>query len=591
MKKGSRGRPDSEPAPPPEERESRPHPKKGLEGASLRDPRRTSDVREALPAREKEETGERRRPLESPAPDQVLGTVLELSRRVSVEMHEEEIVDGYVSALCSIFPRRSFAVRLVHPETGRLSLVHATGKLIAARRNRPEVTREALQRHQISAAGVDATVEVVDQWPSLFAEGAEGFDVPMMDGNRIVGVLGVEYPAGMSPPEGDRHIVVPIALQLGAALRNARLLRESRYLRDYLGKLLEHANAPIVVIGRRREIRVVNRAFLALTGRRREQLLGEDFSSFLPEQDRARLLPVFISALRGDPTSNFEVRLPRAGGGYARVAMNTASILSPNGDVEAVIAIGRDLTEVRELEEQIVQAEKLATLGQLAAGVVHELNNPLTSISVYSDYLLQKLQGKGAEEPDLEKLRRIVQSADRILRFTRDLVTYARPASEEPRLVSLHDVLDQSIVFCEHVLEETGVKVDKSYSKGLPAVYAVEAQMHQVFINLITNACHAMPEGAGKLRIETAPQGDDHLRATITDNGVGIPDDQLDKIFEPFFSTKGEGKGTGLGLSIVRNIVQQHGGSIEIWSRIGDGTSIHVVLPCRPRRRSERPAG
>jgi len=583
MKGDPKDRPDDTPVP--GERESAPHPKvRGRDRRGMRAPTRSSDVQAlsgATPSADADETGERRKLLESPAPDAVLATVLELARQVSVENHDEEIVGGYLDTLGALFPGRRFAVRLVAHDSGRLVLVHATGKLFEDRRQRPEVTREALRRHGLGESSESPGVDVVDAWLPLFERGAAGFDVPMVDGERVVGVLGVEYPVGVEEPEGDRHIVVQIGLQLGAALRNARLLRESRYLRDYLSKLLDNANAPIVVIGKRRDIRVVNRAFLALTGMERDELLGQDFVSFLPEQDRARLLPIFISALRGESASNFEVRLPRKNGGFARVAMNTASILRTAGDVEGVIAIGRDLTEVRELQEQVIQAEKLATLGQLAAGVVHELNNPLTSISVYSDYLLKKLETQGAEEADLGKLRRIVQSADRILNFTRDLVTYARPSTEQPRLVSIQDVLEQSIVFCEHVVDDAGARVEREYRKAVPPIWAVESQLHQVFINLITNACHAMPAGAGVLRIETEQADEDFVVVRLADNGKGIPD----RVFEPFFSTKGEGKGTGLGLSIVRNIVQQHSGAIHVASYVGGGTTFEITLPCRLRRK------
>jgi len=517
-----------------------------------------------------------------PSPECVLASVLALSRKVSAEMHDEEIVRDHVETLQALFPRRLLAVRLVASENGRLSLVQATGRMLDTRRDAPEITRQALELHGISLdASSHVGFDVVPRYEALFAQGAPGFDVPILDGSQLVGVLDVEYPPGTEPTAGDRPIIAQLALQLGSALRNARLLRESRYLRDYLGQVLEHANAPIIVIGRKRDIRVVNRAFLSLTGSARADLLGRDFVKMIREEDRPGLLAVLIDALRGESTANHEVRVMGAQGGFARLALNTASIMSADGQVEAVIAIGRDVTEVRELEEQIIQAEKLATLGHLAAGVVHELNNPLTSISVYSDYLLKKYYAAGAEPGDVEKLRRIVQSADRILRFTRDLVTYARPSSEEPRPLDLHEVLDQSLVFCEHVIADSGSRIEKKYAPELPLVYGVKSQLHQVFINLITNACHAMPQGAGHLVVTTSLEGDDHLVVRVRDNGVGIPPDQLESIFQPFFSTKGEGKGTGLGLSIARNIVQQHSGRITVESRLGDGTSLLVLLPCR----------
>ncbi|MFW5920581.1 MAG: ATP-binding protein, partial [Polyangiales bacterium] len=489
--------------------------------------------------------------LRTPPPGRVLDTVLRLSRQVGVEMRDEDIVHAYVEALRSLFPERLFAIRLLSFDDGNLSLAYATGRLDESRRDVLEISREALERHEIDEELMhEHRVQINDEYVPLFHGASRGFDVPMMDGSRLVGVLAVEYPDGHSEPADDRAVVGQIAVQLAASLRNARLMRESTYLRDYLGKLLDHANAPIIVIGRRRDIRVVNQAFLALTQRTREEMLGQDFVHLLPESERTRLLPVFVNALRGRPTSNFEINLPRLDGGSARIAANVASILSSDGEVEGVIAIGRDLTEVRELEEQVIQAEKLATLGQLAAGVVHELNNPLTSISVYGEYLLKTSERSDTEEGDVEKLRRIVESAERILRFTRDLVTYARPSTEEPQFLSIHDELEQAIVFCEHVLDEVGASVDKSYAEELPPIYGIKGQLHQVFINLITNACHAMPEGAGRLRIETTPVGDDQLRVRIQDNGRGVPPDDLARIFEPFFTTKGEGTGTGLGLSI-----------------------------------------
>jgi two-component system NtrC family sensor kinase len=362
------------------------------------------------------------------------------------------------------------------------------------------------------------------------------------------------------------------------------LLRESMYLRDYLSKLLDHASAPILVVGRNREIRVINKTLRTLTGLIRETLVGRDFVSMLPESQRERMTDAFNRAMLGESMANVEVILPRATGGTTRLLVNVAAILRPDGEVEAVIAIGRDLTAVRELEDQVIQAEKLATLGQLAAGVVHELNNPLTSISVYSDYLLKKAERAQTDPSDIEKLRRILESADRILNFTRDLVTYARPSSEQPKDINVKDVLDQAVVFCEHVISERGVVVEKKYADDLSPITAVRSQMHQVFINLITNACHAMPQDAGKLLIEATSQKDGRVCIRVRDNGSGIRPGDADRVFEPFFTTKGEGKGTGLGLSIVRNIVQQHRGEITVESEMGRGTTFSVLLEMRVNR-------
>ncbi len=531
--------------------------------------------------------------LKSPSLDEVLNEFLALSRSVSLEMHDEEIVHAYVSSMLKLFPGRLFALRLFESETGELSLVYATGRLRGDRRDTVHVTTRALEEQGLTDPISTTVLETTATYVPLFHENAEGFDVAIGNGRRVIGVLAVEYLPGQTMSEVDPAHIVPVALQLSAALRNARLLRESLYLRDYLTKLLEHANAPILVIGRKREIRVVNRALLTLTGFRRDELIGRDFTSLLDDEERSHLLPVLIAALRGQSATGVEVRVPSRHGGVVRLLMNTASVLSADGEVEGVIAIGRDLTEIRELEQRIVHAEKLATVGQLAAGVVHELNNPLTSISVYSDYLLKQAEQQASTSPqsggDALKLRRIRESADRILRFTRELLAYARPTPEEPRFLDVRQLIARSLEYCDYLLTERGVQVEIDCHEDLGPMLGVAGQLQQVLVNLVTNACHAMPEGAGQLHVSAQPLDEGDLEIRLADNGSGIAPDHLERIFEPFFTTKGEGHGTGLGLSIVRNIVELHEGRIEIESQLGSGTTFILTFASRALGREYAP--
>jgi len=176
-------------------------------------------------------------------------------------------------------------------------MVYATGRLRPERRDRIELSREARERHGVSLpeSAVGRVIET-DAYAPFFVGGAEGFDVPMMDGEQIAGVLSVEYPKNAAPPDDDRALIVQLALQLGSALRNSRLHRESVYLRDYLSKLLDHANAPIMVMGRDGEITFANRAFLTLTGFRRDDILGKDWLSSMPEAERRRRVRAGVGA-------------------------------------------------------------------------------------------------------------------------------------------------------------------------------------------------------------------------------------------------------------------------------------------------------
>jgi two-component system, NtrC family, sensor kinase len=216
---------------------------------------------------------------------------------------------------------------------------------------------------------------------------------------------------------------------------------------------------------------------------------------------------------------------------------------------------------------------------------VHELNNPLTSIVTYSEYLHNKSQAApgladGTDREDAEKIRRIGEAALRILKFSRALVAYARPARHEPCAVNLHDIIERALVFCEHEFVEHGVRVEKHLPNGLPAVQGVSDQLTQVFVNLFVNAAHAMRARGGLLSIAVvADYQTERVHVEIADQGIGIDAANVERIFEPFFTTKPEGHGTGLGLSIVREIVKTHGGSLSAESVQGQGSVFRLCLP------------
>lgn len=246
-------------------------------------------------------------------------------------------------------------------------------------------------------------------------------------------------------------------------------------------------------------------------------------------------------------------------------------------------------TELRKLRAQIVQSQKLADLGQIAAGIVHELNNPLTSIIAYSDYLEAKGMRNGADPSDLERLRRISEAAERIRVFARDLVAYARPSNEVFGSVAINAVIDKALLFCEHVLAGTGIEVERLFSPNLPDVWGLPGQLTQVFVNLVTNACHAMTPGGGRLVLTTQPK-DDGVRILVEDTGHGIAKEHLSRIFDPFFTTKSDGRGTGLGLAIVHDIMLAHGGAIAVESEPGVGTRFILELPATGQGKSASPS-
>lgn len=233
------------------------------------------------------------------------------------------------------------------------------------------------------------------------------------------------------------------------------------------------------------------------------------------------------------------------------------------------------------LAAQMAQADKLASLGQIAAGIVHELNNPLTSIVAYSEYLVKRwLARPDQSDPhELERLQRISDSANRLLRFTRDLVTYARPASDAWMPVAMHAIIDQAVLFCDHLLSENKTTVVRAYWEGDLMVRGSYQQLTQVFVNLFTNACQAMAPG-GTVTVTTELESDGRaVRVIVQDAGHGIDAAHLGQVFSPFFTTKPAGRGTGLGLSIVKAIIDGHQGNIWAESEPQEGARFVVILP------------
>lgn len=332
---------------------------------------------------------------------------------------------------------------------------------------------------------------------------------------------------------------------------------------------------------------------------------------FVDSRDQQKILRRGVRTEQSvDPTRLFPgyaheviLELPELAGSTLHAASDDSALLAATGPAARLLARAANVIrsglsharlhrgaqmshgEVQSLTSQMVQAEKLAQLGQIAAGMVHELNNPLTSIVAYTDYLIRKFMaqssaGLAIAHDDLERLKKIGDSANRMLRFTRDLVSYARPSGEALVPVVLRSTIEQAIAFCEHVIAESGTTIERRYGEDVLSVRARHEQLTQVFVNLVTNACHAVPREGGRIAITTdlAPDGR-MVRVTMEDNGHGIEPENLSRVFAPFFTTKRDGRGTGLGLSIVKNIVEGHDGSISVTSEPRVGTRFVIRLP------------
>ncbi len=506
--------------------------------------------------------------------------LLEIGRNVAGATSEEELVATVARGVKGLFPGRAFCVRIVDPRTCSLTSLYAEGRMRDEQRDVFHLRRSMVEKTHLDTRGLPAGKVLVTtgELPLLFQGSVRGIAAPLVASGQLFGAINIEYPAGLTADAlSDERILIQLANQVSVAVRNAKLIDELTFMRKYLEELLENANALILVVNRDRKVVVFNDALVQLTGKSKADVLGADVETLLGETDRLKLLRVFGAALKGQPVTGVETALVGANGVERRITFNTSAVLSQSGEVEGVMAIGSDLTRTRELERRVIQAEKLASLGQLAASVVHEINNPMTAVSTYADALWRRSQTNPAADPaDVDKYKRIVDNSERVLRFTRDLVSYARPAHDKPEAIDLNAVLEKSIGFCDHVIHKHGITLRRELSP-VPTFHAIRQNLVQVFVNLITNACHATPTG-GAITVRTSHQ-DDQAIVAISDTGRGMAPETQARIFEPFFTTKPDGKGTGLGLSIVQGIVENHGGSISVTSEPGQGTTFTLRLP------------
>jgi PAS domain S-box-containing protein len=508
----------------------------------------------------------------------------ELAAELPFAANVPTVCDRVLAVLAQLLPARALAIRVIDLRTREPVQAHVRGAALRDSVTSEGITlsQEALTAARLkSAVAASARLSVRERWDSPFTGMATGFTVPLAAGGELYGVLDVGYPPGSEGPEGDVQAVKGISNALALVLRTLRLQEDAIGLRDYQARLLDSANALILGIDRHWRITVCNRALLDLVGFTRDEVLGRDVRDFIAADQRHHLMGAFSAALAGQHHAAVTVMLPTRAHGLVRSVWAIAPVGRPgqaNSPIEAVVAIGQDQSKIDALQHQIVRAERLATLGELAAGVVHELNNPLTSITVYAEYLVRKGESQHADSADIEKLRRIGASAQRILRFSRDLVQYARPSGKEREAVDLAAVVRQSVSICEHLVERGGISLTVDVHPELPVVQAVGGQLEQVLINLITNAVHAVEEG-GKVIVRARPDGTEAVRLEVADSGPGVPEESREKIFEPFFTTKPDGKGTGLGLPIVRNIVDLHRGVISVERSELGGALFYVTIP------------
>ena len=389
----------------------------------------------------------------------------------------------------------------------------------------------------------------------------------------------------------DLTLLVAVAGQVATAVENARLYRQVRQkadeidrLREFSDSVLESLNEGLLVVDLADRIVRWNREMDAMYGLARADVVDRTLDDVFDAPFVASLRAARRDSEAGN-ASLYRVPLASRHASPRALLLNIAlaPLRTPDGATTGSIIVLQDISSRAQLEEQLQISEKMASIGLLAAGVAHEVNTPLTGISSYTQMLLEKAD---PDDPRTKVLEKIERQTFRAAKIVNGLLNLARPSQGESlQPVDMHAVVNDVLALLEHQFKTSSIKVRKELSAPPAIVHGIEYKLQQVLLNLFLNARDAMPKG-GWLTIATHFE-DARLIMEVSDTGVGIPGEQLGRIYDPFFTTKSIGRGTGLGLSITYGIVQEHGGTLACDSSVGKGTTFTLALPLAAVRAGE----
>jgi hypothetical protein len=420
--------------------------------------------------------------------------------------------------------------------------------------------------------------------------------VPCKVRGRTIAFLGVSRPEqGDFLSSEDLELLSTLSGYVGIAIENARLytslarkVSEYERLKEFSENIVESINVGIVAADLDDRVESWNTQMEGLTGLARDRALSQRVSDLFPPQLSAALedvrgqdrihqiykLPVRSQTWREQAAGANGNGQGSKGGSERVVNVAVAPLVTKEGERIGRLIIFDDVTERADLEQKLVQADKLSSIGLLAAGVAHEVNTPLAVISTYAQMLTKQVDG---DDPKSKLLEKIAKQTFRASEIVNSLLNFSRTSRTEFEEIDLNRVVRETVNLLEHQLEKSGVRVEPSYDGVLPPVKGNFGKMQQVFLNLFLNARDAMESG-GLLRVRTWQEGD-LAHVEVSDTGKGIAADDLSRIYDPFFTTKQARQGTGLGLSVTYGIVKEHGGAIEVVSRPGEGTVFRLGFP------------
>ncbi len=433
----------------------------------------------------------------------------------------------------------------------------------------PALFYESARAARESSPSVRKTLEQLDL----------NYFIPCQIREHTVAVLGVGKTVdGDFLSSDDVELLSTIGGYLAIALDNAQLYSsleqkaaEIERLKDFSENIVESLNVGVLAVDLGGSVESWNSQLEQLLGVPRHEAVGRNLEEVLP----ADLVTELAARASDDRVSSlYKFHMPSRDGRNLVVNVSIAPLVGKSGERIGRLILVDDITQRMRLEDQLVQNEKLTSLGLLAAGVAHEVNTPLAVISNYIQMLAKQLP---SGDPRHQLIEKIVKQTFRASEIVNNLLNFSRTGAAEFAEVDLNTVVEETLSLIAHPFRTARVQVLRHLQKELPPVRGSNNRLQQVFLNLFMNARDAMPSG-GMIEVRTA-SNNGTVEVEITDTGSGIPRESLHRIFDPFFTTKSSGRGTGLGLSVTYGIIQEHAGRIDVRSTLGKGTSFRLEFP------------
>ena len=547
----------------------------GRAAAQLRD-RMTVEqaIKETLEHRVTERT------LELDDAQRVLHRMWWLGQQITLELNPRRVLDRFLEAAADVAQADGAALGLLATD-GMIEIAAGIGSLAPFSGQHVPVSGSAMGR-VIRAGGVWSVADATEHRQQVHASWFERAEQPLRGmavvpvqrrGERIGAVtIASERVHTFSPLELER--VEAMADLLSVALANAELFETMRQAEWRFRTLFRAApDAVLTVLHTTGRVREANDAVREVFGLDPHQVVGRTLLELVVPAERATMEEALERAFRGAP-ARVEVHIIVPGAGARLVALAASRL--PEADPPSVLLVGRDMTHERDMRLRLMESDRLAAVGELVAGVAHEVNNPLSSISAFAQLLLRDGALTPPQRESVEVIRAETLRASQVVK---DLLAFARRSEPQRVPLDVNAVIGRSLRMRRYQFAEAGVRVDTALAEDLPSVLGDPRQLQQVCLNLLTNAVQAMDGDVnGRLRVRSY-LADENVCIEVSDSGAGISPDARAHIFEPFFTTKKEGEGTGLGLSVSYGIVTAHGGSIAVVETGPEGTTFRVSLP------------